>query len=609
MKFLLPCFFIFIQQFYLLGQRSEELIPEEANSVFTFNNVSLFKKIPLNTLVNYDFMEELQSEFFDGSTDDFSLEKLGINLNSKLNIFYGKSNDFIVSGSTFEIKNKELLFKAFDDYDYLKDYHSTTIYNSLLNNLIIYDDIGIILRAEPTDEYINYLCDSVWYSNGNSDPFYEILSTEYESLDEEIYDENSSNNFLFPEASEDPSVKNYFELRDSLTYSTMLLKFDEILENLVLNKNSFSKLNSEFSNLMEHEADGMLYINSNSLNNKQLNWLFSLFSDDLNSNLNDFFSENTLIGEFTLLKNDINLDLTIKYDKDLGQIYESMSSKKFDKNILKYIPENATGIINYNLNLKNTYEEIYKVIFPLLEKEQNNDIATNVILFDLIHEFFNKEKFFKTFNGNVFGYLNGIQKVPVKRVEFVYDEENFEYSEIQTTVLEDVPTFTIGMRGKKNKFTEKLLNKLVRLIPDLIKKDEVYIWKNKILNSLPLYIVPSKDAIFLSNDQEFLKVNNKGFKESRIKISKNDRITYNKLLYLKLDLNQTLDFFPLNILPSLSNEYIQPLKGKSGNMTMETISSNSDATELKICYSYTANDDNYSHFLNLVNALYIISKK
>ena len=68
----------------VIGQESELLIPKEAVSVFSINNVNLLQKISLDDLVKYEFMEEVQQELFDGSTSGKTLKESGIDFNQKL---------------------------------------------------------------------------------------------------------------------------------------------------------------------------------------------------------------------------------------------------------------------------------------------------------------------------------------------------------------------------------------------------------------------------------------------------------------------------------------------------------------------------------------------
>ena len=79
--------------FAVNGQKPEELIPQEAISVFSLNNINLLQKISLDELVQYEFMEEVQQEIFDGSTAQKTIKDAGIDFNQKLNVFYGRGND------------------------------------------------------------------------------------------------------------------------------------------------------------------------------------------------------------------------------------------------------------------------------------------------------------------------------------------------------------------------------------------------------------------------------------------------------------------------------------------------------------------------------------
>ena len=103
--------------FQLVAQRSEELIPKDAATVFSINNFTLLQKISLDNLVKYEFMEEVQQELFDGSTSGRTLKDSGLDFDQKLNVFYGKNDEFELSGFTFGIKDRNQLFTVFDDFE------------------------------------------------------------------------------------------------------------------------------------------------------------------------------------------------------------------------------------------------------------------------------------------------------------------------------------------------------------------------------------------------------------------------------------------------------------------------------------------------------------
>jgi hypothetical protein len=120
------------------GQSSEDLIPKDAVTVFSINNISLLKKVSMDELVQYEFMAEVQSELFDGSTQGKTLKDSGIDFDQKLNIFYGLNPDFEVAGFTFGIKNKKQLFTVFDDFDRVETkIPNVEFYSSYSNYLII----------------------------------------------------------------------------------------------------------------------------------------------------------------------------------------------------------------------------------------------------------------------------------------------------------------------------------------------------------------------------------------------------------------------------------------------------------------------------------------
>jgi hypothetical protein len=83
----------------------------------------------MDDLVQYEFMEEVQSELFDGSTSGKTLKDAGIDFNQKLNVFYGRNNNYEVSGFTFGISSLKDLLRVFDDFDKAK-----VLYNNIIEN-------------------------------------------------------------------------------------------------------------------------------------------------------------------------------------------------------------------------------------------------------------------------------------------------------------------------------------------------------------------------------------------------------------------------------------------------------------------------------------------
>ena len=200
----------------LFSQKSESLIPKDAVIVFSINNFKLLQKISLDELINYEFMEEIHQELFDGSTSGKTLKEAGLDFDQKLNVFSGRLNDCEISGFSFGIKNKEQLFTVFDDF-YPVSYpkiNGIEVYGSFVNTLIIKNEVALLIRVEPLLEQVNKVADSIWYARGNESPFNDEDLEEETILSEEIFDEEREN--LFPIASFNPNEKNYNELKDSV---------------------------------------------------------------------------------------------------------------------------------------------------------------------------------------------------------------------------------------------------------------------------------------------------------------------------------------------------------------------------------------------------------
>ena len=125
--------FVLIQS-SLFSQKSEDLIPRNASTVFSINNINLLQKISIDELVQYDFMEELHQELFDGSTAGKTLKDAGLDFDQRLNIFYGKDNVYEVTGFSFGVKNKDQLFKVFDDFEFVETQSSESALEMAVEN-------------------------------------------------------------------------------------------------------------------------------------------------------------------------------------------------------------------------------------------------------------------------------------------------------------------------------------------------------------------------------------------------------------------------------------------------------------------------------------------
>ena len=79
--FIVLTYFLCYSSALVWAQTSDAMVPKDAVTVISINNTSLLKKIQMDSLIQYEFMEEVQSEMFDGSADNKSLKDAGIDFN------------------------------------------------------------------------------------------------------------------------------------------------------------------------------------------------------------------------------------------------------------------------------------------------------------------------------------------------------------------------------------------------------------------------------------------------------------------------------------------------------------------------------------------------
>ena len=607
----------------VFSQQSEDLIPKDAVTVFSINNISLLQKISMDDLVRYEFMEEVQQELFDGSTSGKTLKDSGIDFNQKLNVFYGRGDAYEVSGFTFGIKNKEELFQVFDDFEKIESpYPDVEFYSSYFNNLIIRGNSALLIRVEPTMEKVDEVTDSIWYARGNEDPWSmydyeeesEADSAYQEILEEEIFEEMEEadkpvSNYDFPDAEEDPNQKNYYELRDSVQVQMQMGFLKTLCEELLVKKISLSDFDPRFAKQLTHTSEGIFYLdNSRNLEKAKGLWYFQTMFPSLYIDLKNLYSKNVLLGDLLLKENSVEFLMEAHYGKELGSIYEKMNDSKFDKNILKYIHNDNTAYFTYNIDLREAYEQAYKIIMPILTDERNAQMSANVLTIELLNEFINKDALFGTYKGSLFGTFNGIKKIKTKKIIFTYDEE-FNYIEEETEAEEDMPIFTLGFTTDRGDIPEKVLKHLSRLTSRFENKGNYWVYENAILESAPLYMI-NKNGLFIFTNDEDLAINHaNGYGKEALSKKDSKKSKKSGFVYGMIDWAQAIERFPRDFFNAEQNAIIDAMRGKTGTMELTSSKTSAEKTNFKLVYNFEGMYDNSGKYLlDLLNSVYVISK-
>jgi len=603
---------IFLLAFTLLlcfigyTQQSENIVPKEASTVFSINNINLLKKISLNELVKYDFMEEIHQELFDGSTEGKTLKDAGMDFDQRLNIFYGKNDQLEVSGFSFGVSNKLALFEVFDDFE-ADGLISSSVekYSSFFNTLIIENNAALLIRVEPRDQYVTDVTDSIWYARGNENPFGTSLELDLLQEPEEFYEDDMHKLYN----SDFDLEKNYWEIRDSILYDLQVKNLEDVLTDLFLNKNSLYSEDPRFAKQVSRSSEGVFYLdNSRNITNEQGLWYFQTMYPIMNDDLKELYKENIMLGDLSIDSNEINFTVNANYGQELGSIYSEMNNNKINKKFLKYIPDNSPAYVVYNIDLKKAYEKAYDIVLPILKSQKNVEMVMNIMAIQLLDQMVDKKSFFGAYKGGMFASFNGVEKVKVNQVEYVYDEENFDYSEIEIESDEEIPVFTIGFASQRPDLFEMILEDLSRLSSRIQKKEGYWVVEDAILDATPVYLICNKNTFIISNNRMLVESNLEGYGAKSLSGKKIKRLKKSGVLYASVDLDETFQKIPFDFLDERQKNVIDRMKGKSGRIELTSGNSELDHTKYKMTYSFEQGGDSGKQFLDIINSLYIFSK-
>ena len=620
-KGILPLFLLVFSASY--SQESENLIPTSASTVFSINNINLLHKISIDDLVAYDFMDELHQELFDGSTAGKTMKDAGIDFDQRLNIFYGKDRIYEVTGFSFGVSDKVALFEVFDDFEFSEHLsNGSERYNSLFNTLILKGASAVLLRLQPTDEYLVQMTDSLNYyewDTDNLDDFNEYLDNQDEVFEgavvEEVSFKSTSDSIVLPyDLMEDEVLthtdkKSYWEIRDSIAYVLQFEGMNALIEDLIISENSLATIDERFRVQLDKDSEGIFFIdNSRNFSNQGGLWYFQTMYPIMNDDLKELYAENHMTGSLHLDSNEVYFDLKANYGDQLGAIYTEMNNNPLNKDFIKYIPDDAPAYFVYNVDLRKAYDKAYDILLPMLKDNKDNKMVMNLLAIQLLDKLVDKKALFGAYQGGIFGTFNGVQKVMTKQIEYQYDEDNFDYSEIETETEEDIPVFTLGFASERTDLCEMVLQDLSRLTSRIEKKEGYWLVKDAILESAPLYIVCNPKVLLISNDEQFITSHLTGYGKFKLSKKKIKKIKKAGVLYAKMDLGESLNQFPQAFLDSKQKKVLNNLKNNSGSIELSSKDSELSHTLYGLRYSFESTSSKANQFLDMINTLYILSK-
>jgi hypothetical protein len=365
---------------------------------------------------------------------------------------------------------------------------------------------------------------------------------------------------------------------------------------------------ARFAGQLAHEAIGTFYLdNSRNFEKSQGLWYFQTVLPSLYKDMQELYTGNVILGDLILKDNKVEFHVEANYGKGLGSIYKEMNDSKFDKHVLKYIPQSSTGYFTYNVNLRQAYEQAYKVIMPVLSDEKNAQISMNVLTIELLNEFVNKDALFGTYKGSMFGTFNGIKKIKTKKIEFFYDEETFEYGEREAEAEEDMPIFTVGFSIDRSDIPEKVMKHMSRLTSKFKNCGDYWKFENAILDAAPMYFISRNGLFILTNDEDLAVNHTDGYGSESLSRKECKAAKKSGFMYGHIDIEETLNRFPVGVLNPRQEEILQSLKGKSGQFELNSSKTTSEQTKFNLLYSFEGEETTGKHLLDLINSIYVVT--
>ncbi len=614
------------------SQQSEALVPKDAISVFSINNVNVLQKISMDDLVNYQFMEEVQQELFDGSTSNKTLKDSGVDFEQRINFFLGNGKRFKVTGFTIGISNRDQFFEVFDDYEPTEsNYAGVDFYQSYFNRIAIRGNSAIVFRVEPNFDDINEMTDSIWYARGNEYRYYddwdywdeeaEEVEMEVEGMIEELDDfeeyetEENTNNPIDDEeeaeivADENPYEKTYWELRDSVEIVFHADAIKRLCDELFVDNENLMTVDPRFAKQVARTSDGVFFVDNsrNYYNESDMDYLRMLYPN-FAEKMEALYADNLILGDINIRQNSVEVDMNVGYSETLGEIYTEMTDTKFDKDVLKYIPEDNGGFFTYTVNMRKAYEATYDFMIPMLS-ESEGPLSLAAIYYELLDEFINKDAVFDLYQGNMFGTYNGVQTIKTKKIVFDYDEDTFEYTEHEVEAEEEMPVFAVGFSTERSDIPERILKRVARVYPELQNKGDYWEFEKGMLNTVPLFFILQNDLFIVTNDEDLARNHAKGYGSLALNKKTAKEARKSGIMYAKVNTDRAIKDLPARMFSDYENELLDVLRGKSGNLVMSSSASTKTNTDLHLSYNFNGEGtDAGTYILDLINSLYVISK-
>ena len=621
-----------------------QYVPDSVYFVMEVDLGKVVKSISLEEIDKLEVTKSILSKLNNTPENDIQLSDLGVDFNSKLIAYLAEKDNHSNTTVIIPIKDMNKFIQTFDDFDQL----TLKKEKLLIKEDLIISMVGntcVITQLDWKKYYFSSLTEDLYTEKGWELPedYYFIYGYDFidfeddEYYDEEIYYEEEIYEIEdATDAEETESIEeDYFEEED-YNYEEDAYIVDE--EDLKYQEELKERLREVLDSIKTSEEELVINEHLTFLKNPKNNLLANdpIFKDvssqvsDAKIFLNPFLNPETkngfefmpfrriLIPEFDELRqfaflnfntDGIQIDWKLKSSEKLGKVYNKAASGKLNKDLLKYIPDNAQGFGVYNVNTFGAYEQLKETYLPILDaSDDGRDVLAGAV-WSTIDEFINMEAISSVYPPEIIFSYAGLKEVELPKVTYDYDEETFQYTEVDTTYIEHIPMVNFVIANERAYLLKKYFNAIMKFEEDLIVDHGNYytIHEDPMNIGFPYYIAIIEDIILITNDEETVIDHLDGYSKKAFHKSIYKKAKKSKMFYAHLDLTQ-LNKDLINVF-GRGDELLTRFEDKTAKIDFEMTSASKDQMNFSMKMKTNEKYKNGAHFLfDLLNEIHNMGK-
>lgn len=624
---------LFIASAFSLKSQVNQMVSDSAFFVMEVDLGKVVKSVPVEELNKLEVVQSIMQDFNIGSGDIKDLSNLGVDFSSKLIVFNIEKSAYTSFNVIIPLKDKQKFIKTLsqEEQAILGDKGTLEKNGKVIS---ITDQTCVMSNIDWKRSYYRektrlFFEDNDWELPDNYYYFHQ-----YDFIEDDIYDvEEAADAEEFEDYIEEEEIieiqeeagEDYYEedfnehdvqqLELENKFKRILDSITEIGQNEVINQHlNFIKqptrnlYNTDelYKKVSNATSDAKIYINPLMNNNMMNDFMYYPIKQYMMAEL----EEMRQFAYVNFTSEGIQLDWNVQVSDDMVEVMKEAASKKIDKKLLKYIPTYAQGIALYNVNAFGAYEKFKEIYMPKLDESDDPYMLMASAVWSTIDEFVDLEAIASVYPPKVLASYSGFKEVEMSRVTYEYDEETFEYTEMDTTYMENIPMMTFAMANERAYLIEKYMKALIKMDDEkIIKKNDYYtIHYGPFDLGIPYHIAVVDDVILLTNDETVMQNNLNGFSGKAFDRKILKKAKKAKLFYAHMDFNSIYE--DLSKLGFVDGEkFMRLFNDKTGTVDLELASISKNQAHYKMSINTNEAYANGGYFLfELLNSIYLFSK-